>query len=207
MADQPTSIPSGKPSPGPGSEALPPGTLKRGRGRPPGSKGSGLGGPKLAAPAPGAAPKVGPVVDTSFVQETAVSVLEIVDEGLAAIVTNRARRIMPPEHLATFLAMVEENKWDDGELILVKKSVGQIAAKYDWLNKYGPELLLVILLGQHGLKQARLMALVSRQEAQFARMLQARRGAAASAPEKKPEAEKGESPHEPETKAEAGAGS
>lgn len=106
--------------------------------------------------------------DPSFITETSQQVLELVDEGLATILIARARRVLHPNHLPKFEEAIGEAKWGPGEMGLVKKSVAEIAKKYDWASKYGPEVLLALLLVKHAAGQMRAFALLSRVEKEAA---------------------------------------
>lgn len=130
--------------------------VKRKRGRPPGSKTKSVSdAPKSE---PGGAQSA--TIDSRFLSDTAVCLLEIVDEVSAKVLTQRIRKVAPDKAEA-FAELYAEVGLNEKDKRLVGMSVEAIARKYSMLAKFGPEVLLVAALSQYGLRQAKLYQFVN----------------------------------------------
>jgi hypothetical protein len=157
MATQSDSSETAKPIAASDGGSLDLSAVKRKRGRPPGSKTK----PNPDAPKSesGGAPSA--TGDAKFLGDTAVCLLEIVDEISAKVLTQRIQKIAP-DKAAAFAELYAEVGLNDKDKRLVGMSVEAIARKYTLLAKFGPEVLLVAALSQYGLRQAKLYQFVAK---------------------------------------------
>jgi hypothetical protein len=131
------------------------GVTRRGPGRPPGS------GKKTAEnPAPRKpSPEPVSLADAEFVAETFVSIIEIGDE----LLQNRLLAIIAkqvPAKTEEFQELQKAVRFGARDKDLVKRCLIRIAQKYAFLGRFAPELLLLGVLAQYGLRQARLFKFV-----------------------------------------------
>lgn len=140
--------------------------VKRKRGRPPGSKTKTT----VSIDAQKSAPRNenASTIDSRFLGETAITLLEIVDEVSAKVLTAKIKKVAP-EKLDAFIELHSEVGLNDKDKKLVGMSVEAIARKYTLLARFGPEVLLVACLSQYGLRQARLHQFVSQIAAERAK--------------------------------------
>lgn len=183
MDQKPSTVESGNGGPPAPGKILPAGSVTL-PARP--SPGKGAGRPTNASKGLALAPKhpdrkggnppaakTNPDSDPAFVVETGLALLEIADEGLAAILNKKVRSFLPADKCETLIAMRRDASLGKHEKDLVEKSLTEIVRKYDWASKYGPEILLGLVLAQYGVRQARVFAMIGRLEKEI---LAARKG-------------------------------
>lgn len=136
--------------------------IKRGRGRPPNpNKGAGSSvntTPKSKPRASGN--EIGNSVESAqFVAKGFVGLIELVESFIHA---NCAAKIEKkfPEKLTEFKEMAKSVALSPKDSELMEKSAEKIAMKYDVLSKYGPEVVLSVVMLQYGARQLHLMKFV-----------------------------------------------
>ncbi len=139
------------------------GDAPRKRGRPPGSKNSGT--PINTGVTAKSRVKVDPSPDTleaaKFIGVGFVSLLELFE---SFVHSNGAKKIEKkmPDKLAEFRMMCEEVGLQAKEKDLIQDTVQRIAARYEFMTKYAPELVLGVTLAQYGVRQMSLMSFVDK---------------------------------------------
>jgi hypothetical protein len=164
MANENGPVENGKQSAASDSVSLDLSAVKRKRGRPPGTKTKPSNDTPKSEPRGAGASEV----DAAFLGDTAVCLLEIVDEVSAKVLTARIRKVAPDKAEA-FAELYAEVGLNDKDKRLVGLSVNAIARKYTLLAKFGPEVLLVAALSQYGLRQAKLHQFVAQVAAERAK--------------------------------------
>lgn len=135
----------------------------RKRGRPPGSKNSGT--PIDTGHTTKSRVKVDPTPDTleaaKFIGVGFVSLLELFE---SFVHSNGAKKIEKkmPDKLAEFRMMCEEVGLQAKEKDLIQDTVQRIAARYEFMTKYAPELVLGVTLAQYGVRQMSLLSFVDK---------------------------------------------
>lgn len=173
MATENDNVDGGKPLATTDGGSVDLGAVKRKRGRPPGSGNKTK--PSIESAKSESRGADTSTIDSRFLGDTAVCLLEIVDEVSARVLRNKIQKAAP-DKLEAFVQLQAEVGLNDKDKKLVNLSVEAIARKYTLLSKFGPEVLLFASLSQYGLRQARLH--------QFVAQIAAERSK-----EKKPEAE------------------
>src|SRR4051812_14423229 len=131
--------------------------VKRGRGRPPGSK-------SKTAPnsnAPKSAPAGVPVsdADAAFLSESCVLLLETGDEVIAKSLANRLAAACP-ERGDDFMRLHSQVGLNEKDKGMLRVSVAALVRKYAVLGRFGPEILLFVFVVQYGLRQVKLAKFV-----------------------------------------------
>jgi hypothetical protein len=132
--------------------------VKRKRGRPPGSGNktkSSIDTPKSESRSADTS-----TIDSRFLGDTAVCLLEIVDEVSAKVLRSKIQKAAP-DKLEAFIELQSEVGLNEKDKKLVGMSVEAIARKYTLLSKFGPEVLLFAAVSQYGLRQERLHQFVA----------------------------------------------
>lgn len=133
------------------------------RGRPPGSKNSGtpiITGASAKSRAV-SAPSVDQVEAAKFIGLGFVSLLELFESFVHSNGAKKVEKKMP-DKLAEFRMMCEEVGLQAKEKDLIQDTVTRIAARYEFMTKYAPELVLGVTLAQYGVRQMSLMSFVER---------------------------------------------
>lgn len=129
------------------------GVVKRGRGRPPGSKTKKE--PGVDAPKRAESGEVCSDADAEFLAETVIALFEITDDLSRKAVMRKIAEL--PEHMKAKVAELwSVAGFNDRDRKLTKMSVSALARKYSFLAKFAPELMLLAQMSQYGLRQLRL---------------------------------------------------
>lgn len=131
------------------------GVVKRGRGRPPGSK-NGSGNAKATPPASEPLSET----DAVYLADTVVLLLESADEIIAKTLTNRLTKVAP-ERAADFAALRQQVGLNDKDRNMARQCVKALVKKYAILGRFGPELLMLVFLGQYSYRQLKLGSFVA----------------------------------------------
>lgn len=133
--------------------------IKKKRGRPPGSGKTGNNdAPKSGAGRESAAPDA--ALDAGFLADAVCYLFETCDELLARKALGRIQKLFP-DKIAEFEELQKQAGLTERDLGLVRKCVLRIAAKYDVVAKFAPEILLIGLGAQYCLRQSRVFARIS----------------------------------------------
>ncbi len=163
MADEQTTIPDTNQDNGASSVPLITGTAKRGRGRPPGSKGKGkpidLGNEKETYSAP--VSDSDSMESAEFIGEAFVGGLELVESFVHSSCAKKIGKVYP-DKLAEFDEMASKSGLQPKDKELAKKCAAKIASKYDMLLKHAPEFVLGAFLVQYSLRQVALIRFVEK---------------------------------------------
>lgn len=133
------------------------------RGRPPGSKNSGtpINTGTTTKSRTNSAPNLDQIEAAKFIGLGFVSLLELFE---SFVHSNGAKKIEKkmPEKMAEFRTMCEEVGLQAKEKDLIQDTVTRIAARYEFMTKYAPELVLGVTLAQYGVRQMSLLSFVER---------------------------------------------
>lgn len=147
---------------GQGNTELPAGLepVKRGRGRP---KKDGSASPVDTKPRKSSSPVGGEnasaLESAQFIAKGFVGLVELVE---SFVHSNCARKIEKkyPGRLGEFKEMAARVALQPKDADLMEKSAEKIALKYDVLSKYGPEVVLSVVMLQYGARQMHLIKFV-----------------------------------------------
>jgi hypothetical protein len=128
--------------------------IKRGRGRPPGS---GKKTPDAAQPGKGS--ENASLADAEFLADAVVAIVETGDEVLQNALMRKLSAAIPAK-AGEFAELQDEIRLGAKDKDLIRKCVVRIAQKYALVTKFAPEILLLGVLAQYGLRQARLVRFV-----------------------------------------------
>jgi len=142
---------------------------KRGRGRPrkdgaPTGSGKGvvlpMQKPSIQKSNTGKPPAVDVVEGAKFLGDAAVSCLGCVEAFVGESCAKKVAKSFP-EKLKEFEEMLATAALKDGEKKLIASSVEKIAMRHEAITKFAPEILLLVVLGQYGLRQTALIRFVN----------------------------------------------
>lgn len=133
------------------------------RGRPPGSKNSGTPlvtgtSTKSRVISP---PSIDQIEAAKFIGLGFVSLLELFESFVHSNGAKKVEKKMP-DKLAEFRMMCEEVRLQAKEKDLIQDTITRIAARYEFMTKYAPELVLGVTLAQYGVRQMSLMSFAER---------------------------------------------
>jgi hypothetical protein len=130
--------------------------VKRGRGRPPGSKNKTPTSDTAKSSAP-----FTPLsdADAEFISEAVVNLLECGDEILARTLEQKLSNAIP-EKLPDFRQLRQSVGLNEKDKKVLRSSVTALVKKYGVLGRFGPEILLIVFLGQYSYRQLQLMKFV-----------------------------------------------
>lgn len=129
------------------------GEIKRGKGRPKGSKNKpkNEGSPSVR--------ENRPAIDPTCFVETVIAVIEITDDVLRArLITEIRKRI--PEKEKDVREMLAKAAFNEKDKHMLTIALNQLVIKYDFLAKFGPEFLLGIWALQYSVRMGSLFRMV-----------------------------------------------
>lgn len=179
----------------PGGNSVPPvdggkvdlSQIKRGRGRPPGSKSKAPDSPKSTQSVPERENTA--KADAAFLAETGVTIFEIVDELSAKSLVRKIQKFAP-HRAEDFRKAYEDCGLNAKDKHLTRLSLNAIAQKYSILGKFGPELCLMTVMAQYGVRQLKLHAMVNELVADEKRRRGTNEPVSVKSPEPAPNVEK-----------------
>lgn len=129
------------------------------RGRPKGSSKKGSD----ANPSPVAQTSLGNSspsrADPSYFVTTAIMLFELGDDYMRSRLMAKLTRYMP-EKKTEFSGILDKQAFNEKDREMLTHTLTALALKYDILSKFGPEVGLVIFLGQYSFRMSSLFALV-----------------------------------------------
>lgn len=120
------------------------GPEKRGRGRPPGTPNRPKDNSPKVAPARRDSENT-TFLDPAAVGDLLVSISEIGDDLAVIVILNRARQKLPENNFLRFREEMARIRLGDKDKNLIKISGIALAKKYPFLQKWGPELVLILV--------------------------------------------------------------
>lgn len=129
------------------------------RGRPKGSgKKGGEGNPSPVAQTSNSGPGVARA-DPSYFVTTAIMLFELGDDYMRSRLLAKLARYMP-EKKEEFIGILDKQAFNEKDREMLTHTLTALALKYDILSKFGPEVGIVIFLGQYSFRMSSLFALV-----------------------------------------------
>lgn len=88
-----------------------------------------------------------------------VALIELGESFVHSSCANRIEKKLPSK-LAEFKEMAKALGLQEKDKEVMSSCVEKIAAKYDWMTKHGPEIVLGVMCAQYGLRQVSLLRFV-----------------------------------------------
>lgn len=133
-----------------------PGPRKRGR-----PKGSGKGSAKSSSEtsaSPSSSPRA-PSVDPVYIVSTLVMLFELADDYMRSRLVLKLRRYLP-EKEKEFGEVLDKQAFNEKDREMLRHTLSALVAKYDILAAIGPEVGLIVFLGQYSFRMMSLNNLV-----------------------------------------------
>ncbi len=131
------------------------------RGRPPGSRNASTPIDTGSAPKSRSISNAGVDAEESakFLGTGFVALIEVMESFVHSSCANKIEKRMPGK-LAEFKEMAQGIALRDKEKETMQACVAKISAKHEFLTKFGPEVVLGVMLSQYSLRQIQLMRFV-----------------------------------------------